>query len=235
MRTGLFLVVLLILPALVFGLAVAPADAAGPLPQATPAATPAPAAVPTPAPLSTLDPQALARELTRDFIVVLLITAFCGGLGGLVYELLMSQGRVELPHTDPEARFFSDWGVGGRVFIGAAAAIVAIFFIVPQDAMRLVAISIIAGSTGSAIFKTIQVRVEAMLNQQQLFETENKLRQAGELASQVKAALSKPAAGKPSRGIGETAAGESTEIMEKLAGIETLSQSVRRPQPPARK
>lgn len=235
MRTGLFWVVLLVFLAFIGGPVVMPADAAGPQPQATPAATPVPTVAPTPAPLPTLDPQSLAQELTRDFILVLLVTAFCGGLGGLVYELLMSQGRIELPHADPEARFFSDWGVGGRVFIGAAAAIVAIFFIVPQDAVRLVAISIIAGSTGSAIFKTIQARVEAMLNQQQLFETEDKLRQAGELAAQVKAALSKPAAGKPSRGIGEAATAETTEIMEKLAGIETLSQSIRRPQTPARK
>ncbi len=72
------------------------------------------------------------------FWIFLLVVAFFGALGGLVYELMTLRGRLELPHRADDvaadedlpgavARYLYDLGLLGRMIIGALAAIVVVW------------------------------------------------------------------------------------------------------------
>lgn len=107
--------------------------------------------------------------------VGLLITLFAGAIGGVVYELLILQGNIELPHklTEAEAvdnphavaKFMYDLGIWSRVIIGASAALAALLVIEPENSFKLMASALIAGSAGTAIFRSLQDRLLAALAQ----------------------------------------------------------------------
>lgn len=103
---------------------------------------------------------------------VLLIAVLCGALGGIVYELITFHGNVELPHRTvkedlPEEGVLHtglaqlrDLGIVARMIVGAGAAVI-IFWIleVPASPVKLVALCLVAGSVGTAIFRSLQDRL----------------------------------------------------------------------------
>ena len=115
------------------------------------------------------------------FWFTLLVALICGGLGGVVYELLTLQGNVEKPHpaNDDEAsaplpyalsRNLVDFGVWARVIIGGLAAVAAIWLLSPKTGLGLVAGAIIAGSAGTSVFRSLQDRLLATLAQKDAAE-----------------------------------------------------------------
>jgi len=99
-----------------------------------------------------------------------------GSLGGLVFELLNLQGNIELPHKptndDLAAKFAYasakdvwDLGVGARLIIGALAAPPAVVVLEPTSALVLLAMSAVAGSAGTLIFRALQDRLLAAVLQ----------------------------------------------------------------------
>jgi hypothetical protein len=114
-----------------------------------------------------MDTFALADTIGQpEFRVVLLITLLFGALGGLVYELVVLQGSIEQPHRVQEGGWVYDLGVWGRMLMGALASTAALYAVPPDSAYKLVAVSVVAGASASAIFKSLQARVEAMIAQQ---------------------------------------------------------------------
>jgi len=108
--------------------------------------------------------------------LVLLLTFITGGVGGIVYELLILQGNIELPHKpDPEeitdkfpyaiSKFVYDLGIFARIIIGAAAALAALLVLTPATTTTLLATSLVAGSAGTSVFRSIQDRLLAALAQ----------------------------------------------------------------------
>jgi hypothetical protein len=97
-----------------------------------------------------------------------------GALGGMVYELVFLDGTIKLPHarkpddpvSNPAVKFspadkLYDLGFLARVFIGGLAAVAVLFIANPDSGIRFLAISVIAGSTGMALFQTAQARMQA--------------------------------------------------------------------------
>lgn len=102
------------------------------------------------------------------------IAALFGAVGGVVYELTVLQGNVEWPHRTradelPKTGYahagkghLYDLGIFARIFIGAAAALIVFWAIpVPEPGIHLIAIGLVAGSTGTAIFRSLQDRLLA--------------------------------------------------------------------------
>jgi len=112
--------------------------------------------------------------------LALLITLVSGAIGGVIYELLILQGNIELPHKltaeeamdNPHAvaQYMYDLGIWARVLIGAFAAIAALLVIDPETILRLIASALIAGSAGTAIFRSLQDRMLAALAQKDVAE-----------------------------------------------------------------
>jgi hypothetical protein len=122
-------------------------------------------------------PQPLPQHLSAETLKFLLIVGACGGIGGVIYELVALQGNIEWPHLPsanetPEGGYvlakvnhLFDLGILARVIIGAAAAVVIYWAIPIEDGVRLVAVSVVAGSAGTAVFRSLQDRLLAALNQ----------------------------------------------------------------------
>jgi hypothetical protein len=160
-----------------------------PDPARTPTPVPAAASVVT-APSAGLDTAALADTMAQsDFRLVLALTLIFGGLGGLVYELMVLQGSVEQPHRVTEGGWVYDLGVIGRMLMGALAAVAALYVISPEDAYKLVAVSVVAGASASAIFKSLQARVEAIVAQQAVVRAQETTTQIADKAEQMADAL----------------------------------------------
>lgn len=126
-------------------------------------------------------PSAILAGFTPDFWWMLLAAAVSGAFGGFIYELLMLRGRIEMPHRvlglapgedlgDGAAHKLIDLGLLARVLIGAGAAVAALWLIEPESAIALIAGSIIAGTAGIAIFRSLQDRLLALLAAQQTAE-----------------------------------------------------------------
>jgi hypothetical protein len=109
-----------------------------------------------------------------SFWGMLLVAAAFGMLGGLVYELLILQGNIELPHKpikeELEQKYpyaavanLRDWGIFARLIVGATAALALLLILPPQTPVALIATAIIAGSAGTAIFRSLQDRILATL------------------------------------------------------------------------
>jgi hypothetical protein len=137
--------------------------------------TTASAQEPTPTPTPGINPSSIAVGFgDPSFWVALLATVIAGALGGVVYELLILQGNIELPHklTDEEVaekpqyaigKYMFDLGIWARVIIGALAAIAALLVLSPSTAFELLATAVIAGSAGTAIFRSMQDRLLAAI------------------------------------------------------------------------
>lgn len=124
-----------------------------------------------------------AVDFSPDLWLVVLLTITCGGLGGVVFELLNLQGNIERPHkpTDDELaaklayasrKHVIDLGIWARVIVGAAAAPPTMLFLRPETAFGLLAMSIVAGSAGTAVFRSLQERLLLAVAQQGKVEPE---------------------------------------------------------------
>jgi uncharacterized membrane protein YeaQ/YmgE (transglycosylase-associated protein family) len=145
------------------------------------AQTPTPA--PTSTPVSEMDPIAVVEDLgSWEFWVALLLTLVAGAVGGVVYELLILQGNLELPHK-PTAEEVTeqypyaivknlyDLGIWARIIIGALAAVAALLVLAPSTGFGLLATAIVAGSAGTAVFRSMQDRLSVAIAQQDAANT----------------------------------------------------------------
>jgi hypothetical protein len=145
----------------------------------------------TPTPEATSSTGIVAELGTGDFWWTLLVTLAAGAAGGVVYELLMLQGNIEKSHkpTTEEtlekypyaiAEFMYDLGIWARIIIGALAAVAALFVLSPNTAFGLVATAVIAGSAGTAVFRSLQDRLSAALAKQETAATKEGTQVASE-------------------------------------------------------
>ena len=105
--------------------------------------------------------------------IALVVTLLGGAIGGVVYELLILHGNIEMPHRltaaeqggNPHAiaSYMYDLGIWARVVIGAFAAIASLVVVNPESLVKLLATAIIAGSAGTSIFRSLQDRLMAAL------------------------------------------------------------------------
>jgi 4-amino-4-deoxy-L-arabinose transferase-like glycosyltransferase len=118
-----------------------------------------------------------------NWIVMLLVAASLGALGGLAHEFL---------HKNRSTEERLGWFAGPLV--GAAAALAILYFFPPQiptvtvaedgtstttyvyDLVKLVALSLIAGSAGGTLLSAMQARVLAQVKEQQVKTAEQKVR-----------------------------------------------------------
>ncbi len=130
--------------------------------------------------------------------VVLLVTLIAGGVGGIVFELLNLQGNIERPHAPSEDELAAklayasvenviDLGIFARIIIGASAAVPAMVFIKPDSVLLLLAMSLVAGSTGTAVFRSLQDRLLIAITQQEASEQKRKIKQKSNNAKMEKA------------------------------------------------
>lgn len=143
----------------------------------------------------------LADGLDRKLGLVLLLTFVMGGLGGFVYELLILQGNIEWPHTpDPDEitdklpyaipKHLYDLGIFARVFIGGAAAWAALLVLSPSTTTTLLATSLVAGSAGTSVFRSIQDRLLAALAQKDAADKAVQINKMKDVNTQALAKLS---------------------------------------------
>ncbi len=225
------LIILLLVP-------VAAAQTPSPANTPVPGVSPVPSVTPVPGGGLTgtlpLDAKKLADTMALpEFRIVLLATIIFGGLGGLVYELMILQGNVEQPHKVKENAWVYDLGVWGRIIMGSLAAMIALLVISPEDAYKLVAISVVAGSSASAIFKSMQSRVEAMVAQQNLAQAQDTVAQISDKAEQLGQALGvgegAPAGTRGVRGPAVPPSEAERKAAQLISEIKGLSASVRKP------
>ena len=179
---------------------VAAADTSAPeaLPTAVPvsgAETPVPEPLPTSAPI--VDPSVVVPEFYRlSFWLAILATVVAGALGGIVYELIILQGSLELPHkltraeiteTPPYAiaEYMYDLGILARIIIGGLAGVIAFLVISPESGFQLLATALVAGSAGTSIFRSMQDRLMATVAQR---DAANTRATAGRMAAKVEEA-----------------------------------------------
>jgi len=131
------------------------------------------------------------------FYVVLLVTLIAGGVGGIVFELLNLQGNIERPHAPTEDELAAklayatrknviDLGIFARI-IGACAAVPAMVVIEPASVLSLLAMSLLAGSAGTAVFRSWQDRFLLAITQQEAREQKIEIRQKNNIAKIDKA------------------------------------------------
>jgi hypothetical protein len=183
-----------------------------------------------------------------SFWVVLLVTMLSGAVGGVVYELTILQGNIELPHrpTKDEIDKFDyatrahllDLGIFARVIIGALAAVAALLVLSPDRPFTLLATSVVAGSAGIAVFRSVQDRVMSALAQQQAAEARAAAVEADSRIERALALLETPAGGPggeitpkvlPGMGEGEVAAAGATltevqRLLNEARGIHSLQR-----------
>ncbi|TAD93182.1 MAG: hypothetical protein EAZ98_23725 [Oscillatoriales cyanobacterium] len=132
------------------------------------------------------------------FYVVLLVTLIAGGVGGIVFELLNLQGNIELTHAPTEDEFaaklayatpknVTDLGIFARIIIGACAAVPAMVVIEPASVLSLLAMSLLAGSAGTAVFRSLQDRFLLAITQQEAREQKIEIHQKNKTAKIDKA------------------------------------------------
>ncbi|WP_445249442.1 hypothetical protein [Microcoleus sp. OTE_8_concoct_300] len=132
------------------------------------------------------------------FYVVLLVMLIAGGVGGIVFELLNLQGNIERPHAPTEDDFAAelayatppnviDLGIFARIIIGACAAVPAMAYIEPKTVLTLLAMSLLAGSTGTAVFRSLQDRFLIAITQQEASEKKRKIKRKNNIAKIDKA------------------------------------------------
>lgn len=108
----------------------------------------------------------------------LLVLMSAGAAGGLVFELLNLKGNIEWPHgptKDELAAKFAyaspenlyDLGYLARLIIGALSAPLAIAAVQPGSAFVMLSTSVVAGSSGALIFRSLQDRLVAAIYQRE--------------------------------------------------------------------
>ncbi len=149
-----------------------------------------------------LDVAAIAGGLCDgDLWVTLLTCVLFGAVGGVVYELIILQGNIEIPHK-PEVdevtgemlfaipKFMYDLGVVARIIIGGLAAIAGVWVLSPPTTFSLLATSVVAGSAGISIFRSVQDRLLSALAVKEAAETKAKARAQNRKLKGAKEALS---------------------------------------------
>jgi len=144
---------------------------------------------------------ALTQGLTEDgFLLVLFVTLITGASGGIVYELLILQGNIELPHwrTLEESeeskekypyaiyKHMLDLAIVARIIIGALAAIVGLWIFNPKTTFSWLAIAVISGSAGISIFRSMQDRLLAAMAQKDVSDLKNSLKSQASKLQEVK-------------------------------------------------
>jgi cell division protein FtsL len=120
--------------------------------------------------------------------VVLLVILIAGGFGGIVFELLNLQGNIERPHAPTEDELAAelayasplnviDLGIFARIIIGACAAVPAMAWLEPNSVLFLLAMSLVTGSAGTAVFRSFQDRLLIAITQQEAIEKKIKIQQ----------------------------------------------------------
>ncbi|HEX2221326.1 MAG TPA: hypothetical protein VHK06_02260 [Candidatus Limnocylindria bacterium] len=125
----------------------------------------------------------IALETVGDYLLVFLIAAVSGLVGGVAAELLLNRdgetGAFELPSRN--GRLF-DLGGLATVLVGAVVGVAILLVFPPEitvvnqgadgesttsrsyDLLRLVATSLVAGSAGGSVLSALQARVTAAVN-----------------------------------------------------------------------
>jgi len=128
----------------------------------------------------------LSQWADGGFWLFLLVVAAFGAFGGVIYELLVLKGRLQLPHRaegievedlqGAAARYLYDLGTLARILIGSAAAIVVVWVLglEANGATGVIAGAIVAGATGIAVFRSLQDRLIAMLATRDLVQTQSR-------------------------------------------------------------
>jgi hypothetical protein len=123
-------------------------------------------------------------DVTEDWWIAIALAAGCGAVGGLVYDLLLTRfgdsGLLELfsaPRpSDSGNRRYVDLGFLASVLVGLVAAVGFLYFLTPEvttavsadgtaettreyDPFKLIAASLIVGTSGAAFIKSMQERL----------------------------------------------------------------------------
>jgi hypothetical protein len=153
-----------------------------------------------------IDTSAILEGLKSGaFWFTLLATFVAGAIGGIVYDLLLLEGRLERPHAfDPNAKesfadtniaigkYTFDLGTISRVIIGGIAAIAAMWVFSPTDTFELLSISVIAGSAGTSVFNSLKDRLIAALAIQETEATQDRATQLADKQREISTMLEDP-------------------------------------------
>lgn len=125
-----------------------------------------------------------------DYVVMLLVAAGVGAIGGLGAELLLkradSTGTIEIPHRLKGTKLFA-LGLPASLIIGAIASVAVLYFFLPvtevitsgtgttastvtreYSLVKLVPLALIVGSAGPAFLASAQSRLLSALNAQKV-------------------------------------------------------------------
>lgn len=150
---------------------------------------------------STFNIASLTKELQKfNFWLVLLVTLIVGALGGIVYELLILQGNIEVPHkpTQEEAEekfpyaiynYMYDLGIFARMTIGALAAVVGLWIFNPSTTFSWLAIAVVSGSAGTSIFRSMQDRLLAAMAQKDVTDLKRSIQLQASKLDELKQSL----------------------------------------------
>jgi hypothetical protein len=169
--------------------------------SAKPSPSASPAAGSTQAAQTDWNVETIIKSKSLDnpkFYVVLLATLIAGGVGGIVFELLNLQGNIERPHAPSEDELAAklayatvdnviDLGIFARIIIGAVAAVPAMVFVKPDSVLILLAMSLVSGSAGTAVFRSLQDRLLIAITQQEASEQKRKIKLKNNIAKMDKA------------------------------------------------
>jgi hypothetical protein len=127
-----------------------------------------------------------------SYLGMLVLAAFSGALGGVAYELLKTHGKENqtgwFERPQPRNHGYYDVGSTAGVFVGAIAAVAAMYFFPPTESIpgsttippamqynfiKVVALSLIVGSAGGSFLNAMQARVQATLQAQKTEATKN--------------------------------------------------------------
>lgn len=158
-------------------------------------------ALSTQVPQTDWDVEVILKSKSLDnpkLYVVLLVTLIAGGVGGIVFELLNLQGNIERPHAPSEDELAAklayasvenviDLGIFARIIIGAFAAVPAMVVIEPASVLSLLAMSLLAGSAGTAVFRSLQDRFLIAITQQEAIENKRKIKLKNNITKMDKA------------------------------------------------
>jgi hypothetical protein len=175
---------------------------------------------------------------TADYVVMILVAAGVGAIGGLAAELLLERsdntGTVELPGRIVGTRFL-DIGFPASLLIGAIAAASILYFFPPTtetvtpgasasdpattvvqfDLVKLVALSLIVGSAGPRFLAAAQNRVLAAVNEQKAgAAVTTGTTQVSQMAESAQAAIPAAVASAIARHIPQASADEIDQVTD---------------------
>jgi hypothetical protein len=128
---------------------------------------------------------------TLDYVKLFLLAAVLGGLGGLAHDLAQTwrgqSGMWEKPREVRDGKY-RDWGTWATVFLGAIAAVAALWVFPPQiettvdaagksttttewDIVKTVGLSLIVGFSGGAFLSAMQARALALVKNEEAKQT----------------------------------------------------------------